>query len=228
MASPPGDKTFDQKAYDDKSSNKEPSTEEPSSEETANKESPSRVPDSEEPNKEELPEEKPCKDAIPEENPTEDKLAVFKQNAIELPTKTSQSDDVVTMYNVIAKTIKAAKESAAQFQAIKDNTTAKMDALPINHLQMKNIKAASPRLVNITTALSLSIAQVMMMQDFEKTFRPEWKHKKKESVALREVFLKAKTKEIEKIQRDYKIETTKSLVGANMTILELEGTAGAG
>ncbi|EAT82014.2 hypothetical protein SNOG_10620 [Parastagonospora nodorum SN15] len=115
------------------------------------------------------------------------------------------------MYNVIAKTIKAAKESAAQFQAIKDNTTAKMDALPINHLQMKNIKAASPRLVNITTALSLSIAQVMMMQDFEKTFRPEWKHKKKESVALREVFLKAKTKEIEKIQRDYKIETTKSL-----------------
>jgi HD superfamily phosphodiesterase len=68
---------------------------------------------------------------------------------------------------------------------------------------------------------------MMMMEDFEKTFCSEWKHHKKESVALREVFLTGNTKEIEKIQRDYKIETTKSLVGANMTMLELERTGGA-
>lgn len=223
MASPPEDQPFDQIPCENKLSKQESSTEELSHEDSSNEE-----PCSEELNGEAPPQEKPSKETTPKEKPTEDKLPGVEQGASELPTKTSQSDDVVTMYNVIAKTIKAAKESAAQFQAMKDSTTAKLDALPINNLQRKNLKAASPRLVNITAALSLSIAQVMMMENFEKTFRSEWKHRKKESVALREVFLVAKTKQIEKIQRDYKTEMTKSLVGANMTVLELEGTGGAG
>jgi len=235
MASPPEDRPFE--SSNTKLPNEEPSYEEPATEEPLEREpyneglsdedSSNKEPYSEESSGEELPEEKPSEETTPEEEPIEDKRAGVEQGTSDVPTKASQSDDVVTMYNVITKTIKAAKESAAQFQAIKDSTAAKMDALPINHLQRNKLKAASPRLVNITAALSLSVAHVMVMENFEKTFRSEWKHKKNESVALREVFLTAKTKEIEKIQRDYKMEMTKSLVGANMTILDLAGTGGA-
>jgi hypothetical protein len=80
MASPLGDKRFDQKSSNEESSNEESSNKGSCSEELSGEESPEKM---------------HSKETTPEENPTENKLAGFKQDASKLPAKASQFDDVV-------------------------------------------------------------------------------------------------------------------------------------
>jgi hypothetical protein len=154
-------------------------------------------------------------------------LAREQQNESSTPNEKNQYRDVATMYNAIVTTIKGINEYTAQFETIRDNTTARIDALPVKNAQKRKLRSANLRLVNMIAVISQNTAQVMMMEEFVKIFCSEWKRKKKGIADRREMFLKEKTKEIEKAQRGHRRKLTKSLWGAGMRFPEFEGTDGS-
>lgn len=110
--------------------------------------------------------------------------------------KTDQDNDVVRMYEHIKKEtryledrIKAEqKKTGMMIQAI-DN----LDAAP---LRKSIMKAEDPTLKRLAVLISETRATIFGLEGFEKSFRAEWKSKKKASLEQRQVYFDEKQNEL--------------------------------
>jgi hypothetical protein len=128
----------------------------------------------------------------------------------------AQYDDVVGIYNTIAFTIRKINEHTEQFQTTKNTMIHQVDSLLITEFQKRRMKTQSPSFIAISKLLAQNTAHILVLEEWEKDFRSEWKQKKKESLTQRHVWLEKKTREFETTQGKFRAEMKKAFKDAEV------------
>ncbi|KAF1918402.1 hypothetical protein BDU57DRAFT_515149 [Ampelomyces quisqualis] len=118
--------------------------------------------------------------------------------------KQEQYKTVEKIYANIALTITSVNKSCSQLKSIKAQISNDIDTLPIPNTEKNLLKRREPRSIAISEDLSTNTAHALILENFEDTFRAEWKKVKRQSLEKREVFLFNKVTTLGKMQGDFK------------------------
>jgi hypothetical protein len=104
------------------------------------------------------------------------------------------------MYNKLANVTREVNKLTATYRAAKAQVESEIDALPMTDHQKTFLKTDFPRLRHLNAVLAENSAHGILLEEFEKEFRIEWKKLKKASVEQRDLFLNRKFEEGSKVQ----------------------------
>jgi hypothetical protein len=106
------------------------------------------------------------------------------------------------------------------FRSIKEEHERKLAAILNPNMRQVVTKIDHARSEALATLVSLNQAQLLVLEDFETTFRKEWKLKKKQSVVERRIFLDSKDTEVETFNAGYWAELLKMADIAGVKLLK--------
>jgi hypothetical protein len=132
----------------------------------------------------------------------------------------AQYDDVVRMYNSINNLTKVMEGYRDMFRSIKEENERKIEAILNPNMRQVVTKIDHPRSDALATLVSLNQAQLLVLEDFETTFRKEWKLKKKQSVVERRIYLDSRDREVKRLNAGYWAEVYKMADIAGVKLLE--------
>jgi hypothetical protein len=114
-----------------------------------------------------------------------------------VPNTKARYDYVVEVYNTIAFTIRKINEHTEQFQTTKNTMVHQFDSLLITEFQKQRMRAQSPSFVGISKLLAQNTAHILVLEEWEKDFRSEWKQKK-ESLMQRHVWVEKRPESLKR------------------------------
>jgi len=117
-------------------------------------------------------------------------------------SKTDQYDEVVKLCNLIKEVTRSLQTLIKKYQTTIDSMNKEIDSplIPrrLQMIQTKSKKRCLRQPMEITSEMR---ASVLVLEEFENTFRAEWKSKKKADLKQRQMFIAGKQREVDEQQR---------------------------
>ena len=118
----------------------------------------------------------------------------------------AQDDSAVDIYNHIAREKRNLNIIKLSFQNGQETAQHELREPIAEHAPISEINDLLAEIQGLAKPISLIQARLLVLEEFEKCFRSEWKQKKKASLEQREVFVERKIWEAKGEQKAYKAE----------------------